>query len=259
MTQTIGTSPNLHLPRILCLHGGGVNGQVFEIQCRVIITRLKTNFRLVFMDGPFLSPAHPAIVQVFGELGPFHSWLRWTPEQQQELDAAAAAAEIRYMCRRAMDLDEGTGEWVGVLGFSQGAKIAASLLWTQEKVTQELGEDEAATSFKFGVIMAGRAPLVQLDGRVDIPRHVVDAARLSSDFDDWPETNVGPHVLSTPTLHVHGLRDPGLDQHRILFNNYCKIGTAQLVEWDGDHRIPIKSNDVEPVVSKILEMAGKCA
>ncbi|KAI5456606.1 serine hydrolase FSH [Mariannaea sp. PMI_226] len=273
MTQINGASSTLHLPRILCLHGGGVNAKVFEIQCRAIITRLKSSFRLVFVDAPFLSPAHPAIVQVFGDLGPFRRWLRWSPEQP-EIDGDAAAAEIRHVCQRTMDADAGTGEWVGILGFSQGAKIATSILWTQERLaaaaaaaksaakatdeTEQQQQDlnDMKTNFKFGIIMAGRAPIVQLSGRLDTPRHVVDAGRLSSDFSDWPETNEGPHAISIPTLHVHGLRDPGLDQHRILSDRYCKSGTVELVEWDGDHRIPIKQYDVEDVVSKILEMAN---
>lgn len=250
------STSNLALPRILCLHGGGVNAQVFELQCRVIISRLKTSFRLVFVDGPFPSEAHPAIVQVFGELGPFYSWLRWLPDQP-DVDPDAAAREVVYACRRAMDLDSGTGEWAGVLGFSQGAKIAASLLWAQERIEREGREGRAETGFRFGVIMAGRAPVVQLDPRLSTPRHVVDAARLSSDFDDWPERNEGGHVLSMPTLHVHGLRDPGLEQHRMLMDKYCETGSADLVEWDGEHRLPIKSGDVDAVVRGILDLAER--
>ncbi|KID61140.1 citrinin biosynthesis oxydoreductase CtnB, partial [Metarhizium hybridum] len=43
----------LSLPRILCLHGGGVNGTVFRLQCRAIIAQLGHRFRFVFMDAPY--------------------------------------------------------------------------------------------------------------------------------------------------------------------------------------------------------------
>ncbi|KAK7414236.1 hypothetical protein QQX98_006931 [Neonectria punicea] len=254
-TQTNGDArPPLHLPRILCLHGGGVNAQIFELQCRGLIARLKASFRLVFVDAPFLSAPHPSVVSVYGDHGPFRRWLRWQPDHP-EVDAEAAAAEIRYQCRAAMDDDPGRGDWVGVLGFSQGAKIAASLLWAQGRVAAELGPAEAETDFKFGVLMAGRGPFVMVDWRLDMPRHVVDAALMSSEFDDWPKANVGPHVLSIPTLHVHGTRDPGLEQHRQLKDAYCESGTTTLIEWDGGHRIPIKPHDVEAVASGILELA----
>ncbi|KPM43459.1 hypothetical protein AK830_g3095 [Neonectria ditissima] len=258
MTQTNGhDGAGLHLPRILCLHGGGVNAQIFELQCRGLIARLRGSLRLVFVDAPFLSAPHPSVVSVYGDHGPFRRWLRWQPDHP-EVDAEAAAAEIRYQCRAAMRDDPGRGDWVGVLGFSQGAKIAASLLWAQERAAaeEELGSDENTTAaFKFGVLMAGRGPLVMVDWRLPMPRHVVDAALMSSEFDDWPETNVGPHVLSIPTLHVHGMRDPGLEQHRKLRDAYCESGTTTLVEWDGGHRLPIKLHDVEAVASGILQLA----
>lgn len=252
MTQTDDST--LPLPRILCLHGGGVNAEIFQVQCRGIIARLKSHFRLVFMNGPFLSAPHPSIVSVFGDHGPFRRWLRWEPDHP-EIDEETAASEIRYQCLKAMEDDPGTGEWVGILGFSQGAKISASLLWTQQQVTQKFGEAESPTQFKFGVLMAGRGPLIRLDMRVDQPQYVVDAAQLSGAFKDWPTTNEGPHVIKVPTLHVHGLRDPSLEEHRVLKNSYCEAGSTLLVEWDGGHRLPVKVHDVETVSAKILELA----
>jgi hypothetical protein len=63
------------------------------------------------------------------------------------------------------------------------------------------------------------------------------------------------HVLKLPTVHVHGMRDPGLELHRQLLEHYCDIGSVRLVEWDGDHRVPIKSKDVAAVVKQILAVA----
>ncbi|KAH7120213.1 serine hydrolase FSH [Dactylonectria estremocensis] len=250
MTQTTnGDAQHLHRPRILCLHGGGVNAAIFEVQCRAVIAQLRASFRLVFVEGPFLSAPHPSVVAVYGDHGPFRRWLRWLPEHP-DIDAESAAAEIRYSCRRAMDDDPGDGEWVGILGFSQGAKIAASVLWTQQQAGTE-----AETDFKFGVLMAGRGPFVALDPGLNPPRHVVDAAQLSSAFADWPKTSAGPHALAIPTLHVHGTRDPGLELHRILRDKYCAPGTARLIEWDGGHRIPIKPHDVDALVQGILDLA----
>ncbi|CEI65521.1 hypothetical protein FVEN_g8787 [Fusarium venenatum] len=256
MTQTQSTDnpETLHLPRILCLHGGGVNAEVFELQCRVLIKHLRSSLRFVFMQAPFISAPHPDIVSVYGEYEPFRRWLRWQPDHE-EIEPEAAAELIRDQTRRAMDTDPGTGEWIGILGFSQGAKIAASLLWTQQKITEQFGPDEALTQFKFGVLMAGRAPLITLDHRLQHPPPIVDAAMLSSEFKDWPESNKGDHILSIPTLHVHGLRDGGMEQHRILLNNYCETGTTTLIEWDGGHRIPIKSHDVGAVAQEILRLA----
>ena len=55
--------PTLHHPRILCLHGGGVNRDVFRAQARSLIKALPS-FRLVFADGPFYCAPGPGIVPV---------------------------------------------------------------------------------------------------------------------------------------------------------------------------------------------------
>lgn len=244
----------LALPRVLCLHGGGVNGHVFRLQCRTIISQLANTFRLVFMDAPYTSDPHKDIVPVYGELGPFHRWLPWN-EEQPNLPPSAGAEDIMNSCLNAMEEDDGSGPWVGVLGFSQGAKIAISLLWAQQRAELLLGPNSARTQFKFGVIMAGSAPVVRLDTRLPQPRHVADATMFSTSFEDWPDAPHGDHVVHFPTLHVHGLKDPGIERHRKLLELYCQPGQTRLIEWDAGHRLPIKTADVERVVSDMLAIA----
>jgi pimeloyl-ACP methyl ester carboxylesterase len=251
------TDPTLHLPRILCLHGGGVNAEVFRLQCRGLMARLKTHFRFVFVDGPFICPAHAGIVSVYGDYGPFRRWLRWLPEHR-EVDAETATAEIRYQMRMAMEDDDALGadgEWVALLGFSQGAKVSASLLYTQQVLVEKLGEDAAGSNWRFGVLLAGRAPLVMLDDRIPLAKGVADASMGSTTFADWPDGSGTEHLLRIPTIHVHGRRDPGLPHHLRLLNQYCASGSTRLVEWDGDHRLPIKSQDVDAVTSQILALS----
>lgn len=267
--------PTLPLPRIMCLHGGGVNADVFRLQMRAVSSRLSGRFRLVFADGPFICPAHPAVASVYGSHGPFRRWLRWLPEHPA-VDAETAAAEVRYQLRTAMEDDDragATGEWVALLGFSQGAKIAASLLLAQQTLQARGLIPAAATSntsadgsstydavrWRFGVIMAGRAPLVRLDERMGAIRGVQEASGIGAEFKDWAEVGGDDteHILRIPTVHVHGLRDPGLGLHRRLLNEYCEKGSARLVEWDGDHRIPIKGGDVEAVTEGILLTADE--
>jgi hypothetical protein len=229
------------------------------MQCRSLIARLKTSFRLCFVDGPFICPPHPSIISVYGDYGPFRRWLRWLPEHP-EVDAETASSEIRYQLTQAMEEDDAkgaTGEWVGLLGFSQGAKVSASLLFTQQKLVETLGRSAAGTNFRFGVILAGRAPLALLDSRVTVSSGVGDASQTSAEFKDWPDESSSDHLLRLPTIHVHGTRDPGLELHRRMLNQYCEEGTATLIEWDGDHRVPIKSHDVDAVSNAIIDLGNK--
>ncbi|KHN95526.1 citrinin biosynthesis oxidoreductase CtnB [Metarhizium album ARSEF 1941] len=255
--MTVDDTLTLTLPRILCLHGGGVNGTVFRLQCRTIIAQLARTFRLVFMDAPYASRPHRDIAAVYGELGPFYRWLAWSPEEPG-LPPSAGPDDIMDACLAAMARDAGSGPWVGVLGFSQGAKVAASLLWAQQRAEADAQTLPPRTSFKFGVLMAGSAPVLHLDRRLPRPPHVASTAVFSTSFDDYPDPAAparGPHVLRVPTLHVHGLQDPGLPRHRALLHTYCEPGTTRLVEWHAGHRLPIKTADVQAIVAQLLDMA----
>lgn len=239
----------MDLPRILCLHGGGVNALVFGLQLRPITTRLSGHFRLVFLDGPFEAAGHSHILPFYGtDCGPYYRWLRWR-DREEAISGPDAAARIMTAVAEAMEDDEGTGAWVGVLGFSQGAKIAASLLWEQER---KGGED----GFKFGVLMAGSVPLVQLDYAVPCESpHISSPGGDANLMGNVPGAPEGDHVLSTPTLHVLGTEDPDIARHRLLRDRYCKAGTTRTVEWEGGHRLPFKVQDVAEVADEILELA----
>ncbi|KAG6025465.1 hypothetical protein E4U41_001521, partial [Claviceps citrina] len=156
----------LSLPRILCLHGGGVNARVFRLQCRTIVNQLEGTFRLVFVDGPYACEPHEDIVAVYGELGPFYRWLAGGNVDDEDESGSSGGSSIMQACLAGMEGDAGSGPWVGVLGFSQGAKIAVSLLWAQQQAELLLGAGQARTGFRFGVLLAGSAPVVHLDGRL---------------------------------------------------------------------------------------------
>ncbi|KAJ4372058.1 hypothetical protein N0V83_003831 [Neocucurbitaria cava] len=253
-------------PRILCLHGGGVNATIFEAQSRSLIRHLQHSFRLVWADAPFLCDPHPDVINVYGSYGPFRRWLRWQDEHT-EIDPDSGIDEIGYAMRTAMEDDDregGTGEWVGLMGFSQGAKLAASLLLEQqarEAFAQREGKkvDTGLTgivglNWRFGILLAGRAPLSNLNPELLKSEALVSAGNISEGFQFCREVD-DEATLRKPTLHVHGLADPGLFLHQKLLDEYCEIGTTALVEWEGAHRIPIKSKDVDRVVEAIYDIA----
>ncbi|KAI6080390.1 serine hydrolase FSH [Hypoxylon rubiginosum] len=248
----------LHLPRILCLHGGGTNARIFKAQCRVLSRMLAPYFRLVYAEAPYDSSAGPDVLSVYAEHGPFKRWLRWLPDHA-ELEDEKAIADIDASLRQAMDDDDrasATGPFVGLLGFSQGAKMSASLLFRQQVRAAKLGPAQAGSDFKFAVLMAGRAPIVNLDPKVFQSSMLSHASQIGlTGGPDLMEMMSGSHILRLPTIHVHGLSDPGLDLHRELLNEYCYPDTARLVEWDGAHRIPLKQTDVQPLIDQMLEVA----
>lgn len=209
---------------------------------------------------------HPDVVSVYGSYAPFRRWLRWLPEHA-EIDTESCIEEIGYAIKSAMESDDlggGQGEWVGLMGFSQGAKLAASILLEQQAREQKAQREGSGieTGFigipdlhwRFGILLAGRAPLSNLNPRVLESPALVQADALSEGFRFCEEVDEDA-VLRMPTLHVHGMADAGLHLHRILLHEYCSKESATLVEWEGAHRVPLKSKDVDRVVGAIYDLA----
>lgn len=260
-TQTPDPSTTLHLPRVLCLHGGGVNASIFRNQMRAFLghPELAPRFRFVFVEAPFLCDEGIGVKPVYSDWGPYRRWSRWLPSHEA-IDAGTCQHEILYAIEQGMRADEGSSEYVGVLGFSQGAKVACSLLLKQqldEAAGREVEAGAVLGKFQFGIIMAGRAPLLALTAEMEEMKFLQSAAGLPDEADvdaifDAPECK-----LRFPTVHVHGLRDEGLSLHRRCVEDYCAAGTTTVVEWDGPHRIPIKKTDVEKVVSAFIQIADE--
>ena len=257
--------PTLNLPRIICLHGGGTNARIFRMQCRVLESTLRSTFRLVYVEAPFPSQPGSDVTSVYKNYGPFKSWLRITSSDiAREPHHIIESINTAIATAMYADTQSGaTGEWVALLGFSQGAKLAASILFAQQSIQRRAGPDAVIwPNFRFAILMAGRGPLVWLlpdnngVSSFSISTGLVDAASpsIGGDEPDIP-MNSNEHIIRIPTVHIHGLRDPGLRTHRALLSNYFEEELVSVVEWEGDHRIPIKRKDVDAVVQEIYSLA----
>ena len=264
-TTTIVKPDTRRFPRILCLHGGGVNAAIFKAQARCLIPHLQQSFRLVWADAPFICDPHADVITVYGTWGPFRRWIRSLPGHSS-IDSEICIKKIGNVLRKAMEEDDeegATGEWVGLMGFSQGAKISASLLLEQQAREEEArrgGQDMKpgligipGLNWRFGILLAGSAPICNLNPTVIKSMALVDAGTVSQGF-QFCEMDHGA-ILSMPTLHVHGLSDPGLHLHQKLFHGYCEKQSSRLVEWNGAHRIPFMPKDVMPIIRGIYDLA----
>lgn len=151
-----------------------------------------------------------------------------------------------------------SGKWVAAMGFSQGAKVAASIMLRQQLRAKAYGQEQAGSDFKFAVILAGRAPLIAMDTELIDSLALADADELTTGaFAQVTGSFLqgDNHVLHLPTLHVHGKKDPGIANHQRLLTDFCKGGTTRLVEWDGDHRVVIQGADVAAVAKEIMALS----
>lgn len=224
----------------------------------------------MFADAPFPSQAGPDVLSVYSECGPFRRWLRWKPEHPALTaeEIVRALDESLDAAMRHDDLQGATGQWVALMGFSQGAKLSASLLYRQQREQEILPMEKRLSkpNFRFAVLIAGRSPLISLDTGINLDQdaesgtQLPDASQITDfvtgDIDQMMRMmNYRGHSLRLPTIHVHGLKDPGLKMHRQLYTDYCEPESRVLVQWDGDHRLPIKHDDVAMLVHEIRKVA----
>ncbi|PSN72676.1 hypothetical protein BS50DRAFT_541797 [Corynespora cassiicola Philippines] len=268
-------SDTLKLPRILCLHGVGSNGDVLFLQTRMLREQLSSSFRFVFANGPFFCDAGPGVLPVYEGADPFRRWLRWSPKHRI-LKPRFHIEALRRCLEDAMLEDNqagATGPWVGFLGFSQGARLGASLLYESQRrqavrssggsIHGYEGDDVETTlwsqDWRFGVFFSGPAPLVALSpGLEDLPLQSpteLDLAHLELDkFDP-----TGKVLIERPTLHVIGVQDEWAPRQWRLYEKYCSEDTKGILEWEGDHRIPIQPQEINQIAERMLEMASKTA
>ena len=144
----------------------------------------------------------------------------------------------------------------GLAGFRSRREAGCKLDVPTTSPSRDAGAGESWVGLEFAVLMAGRAPIVSLDP--DVFRSSMLSNPSQIELSGPPELGdiMGEkHVLKLPTIHVYGLADPGLHFHRELLDNYCSFDSARILEWNGAHRVPLKSGDVNPLIEEILNLA----
>ena len=105
-------------------------------------------------------------------------------------------------------------------------------------------EDREGVEFRLAVLMVGSAPLVKLDEEMaSTTLAEVDEITLggAKELITGAELEGKEHVVRIPTLHVHGLKDPGIVLHWRLLDEFCEAGTTHFVEWEGITRLLCRS------------------
>lgn len=227
-------------PTILCLHGGGTNSSIFNIQLARLQRLLTPYYSFLFVDGPVPAEAGPGVLPFFEGCGPYLRWVNpralgdvpssdvRAAEEKRVGEALAAALRQR--------LEPGSTV-VGVMGFSAGAALATELLLRKQRgdyVSEAAdGADAAWRDLRFGVLLNGVPP-------------------------PWRGRGQGERVW-LPTVHLHGLQDPWLEASRVLLNDFFERARAQVLEFSGGHHLPREVVENEKLKTLIIEAAAKGA
>ncbi|KAI3400338.1 hypothetical protein diail_3355 [Diaporthe ilicicola] len=264
--------------RILCLHGHGTNARILEAQLERLRAKLPHDWVFEFLDGEMEAAPAPGVEAVFP--GPY---LCYHGEPIED-DVKAAHEFLLEVVR-----DEGPFDIV--VGFSQGAALAAAVIARHEK------QGDADRMFKLAVFIGASMPFDRDTGKVRLTCHganelvaerldetgkvVVDedpsrwirdcrTASVIREFESrrprapkeesqsievllryHPSTHA--QRIQTPTVHVVGTNDSYAEQGLDLAA-LCNARTTQKIFHDGGHEFP-RSEDTLEKVAEAMQSA----
>ena len=204
---------------------------IFSVQTRKLQYALRQHFRFVFIDGPFQTTAGPGVMPFFDGCDPFWRWVK--TEGRRDI-------EVRNVLQKTLK-EEGE-PFVGVLGFSQGARLAAGIMLEQQEKGQVEGHN-----FRFAVCVNATYPaLILAEESSSTSRPTLDA-----ELTEWDE--IYDLRIHLPSVHVHGNQDPYVRGSRLLARCFDPQ-TAKVFEFDNGHHLPTSASDTEQVAEEILRI-----
>ena len=187
------------------------------------------NFSLHFLDGPLETGPDPSVEGVEGLDGPFYRWFTWS-EPPAEDDFASVDDVVELMDEVVAE----DGPFDGVLGFSQGASLAAHLVARQASLHLGAAGETPSEHFRFAILFS----CAGLQGRA-----------ASEDKEK----------ILVPSLHVCGKRDQDwLHKSLSVVSTRCEPGSAAVIMHEGGHDIPREGEMVDRIcreVEKVLHRA----
>ncbi|KAJ5820607.1 Serine hydrolase FSH [Penicillium riverlandense] len=225
--------------RFLCLHGAGTNAEILEIQTGGLRQQLeKKGHRFIFVNGRqdaqvesgmFLVPQSQAILTREGpELegifdGPFYNHYPRGP---------TPGAGVFEAFEHTYRIISEQGPFDAVMGFSQGAALAAALIIHHGKVYPH-----APPLFRAAVFLCGGCPFDRSGMAYITPQ---------------PDT----YTIPIPTAHIVGKLDPLYPQSMKL-HGLCEPSKAALYDHGSKHMVPFDAKNTDEMARAIEETVAR--
>jgi Serine hydrolase (FSH1) len=175
------------------------------------------------------------MLPTFESLEPFYRWvscrfkLGSARAEHTPLDEVAVMDDIIL---RAMEENGGRESFVGVMGFSQGARLAAGMVLRQQLEIKQSGASK--WGFKFGVVIGGPFPPIGLTPAGE-------------------GTEVDYSVMAqVPTVHAWG-RDDQVRWGAKEMADACDGPNTFVMDFGGGHHLPLKDPEADELCDLIVE------
>eukprot|EP00298_Acanthocystis_sp_HF-20_P003565 c13910_g1_i1.p1 GENE.c13910_g1_i1~~c13910_g1_i1.p1 ORF type:complete len:219 (-),score=76.57 c13910_g1_i1:19-675(-) len=156
--------------KILCLHGFGMNAKSMEMLLDPVVQRNKSFVDFYFIDGAH-HEKHSKEVRLWWQAIPDKNQTQ--PKQQFNLEGLEKSVEV------VEKFDKEHGPFDGVIGFSQGAALAAIII-----AYASVGR--TPIKFKFALFVGGYLP-------------------NSQNLSEWRDSE--KILFNVPSIHVYGKED----------------------------------------------------
>lgn len=194
---------------------------------------MKTQVEFDFVDAPFEGAPAPGIEKFFEP--PYFVWNRYY-----------APSEVSKVHEYARAVVAQNGPYDGVIGFSEGAALAAALLLEDASSIDR----QYAPTFRLAVFLNAvnlLSPSTELGKKMPEidARNAMDAFTGGVNQHQYPALDcvyalcakTAPTLINVPTLHVIGLKDNFRDVSEDLIK-VCEGGSAMTVRSPAGHEMP---------------------
>ena len=214
---------------VACFHGGGSNNEVFSTQCIRLQQLVKNEMEFVFFEGPFERAAGPGVLPIFEDYGPFRNWFKVYdgPEIGDGSGWDAAGTNGVERTWKLLEKRAPKEEWMGVLGFSQGTRMASGLLLDQQR--RAARNDSNGFDLRFGILCNGVNPPMET---------------IKKESTNGESSHADSELITIPTVHFHGLVDEFLESSRKQKATYFSPKTSTLREINYHHAMPWAKDDL---------------
>ncbi|CAI4211234.1 unnamed protein product [Parascedosporium putredinis] len=247
--------------RFLCLPGSYGSSDKFQVQLAPIVTELTSDESATFhfINGNCEATPPEGFEEFFGQ-PPYHRFIEpddpniaegadvlsrirdfpecETPEDTMRELMREGVADCRGSTIRAIqylyEIMEKSGPFDGVIGYSEGATLAATLLLFEQVRKKEFG---IPAMLKCGVFFMGWPPL-----------HPKWLNLVLADETDM--------MIEVPTTHIIGSLDPYLDGSMALYN-VCDQDSAYIFDTAKGHTLPREKTLVKELGDTLRNMIAQ--
>lgn len=228
--------------RILCLPGAYGSAEKFQVQLAPIVKELTEDGTATFhfINGQFETTPPEGFEEYFGH-PPYYRFMEPDNKESKEEDDVLARIRdfpdcetpedtMRELMKEGvasssksglkcldylLEIMEREGPFDAIIGYSEGATVASTLLLHEHRRAARLG---IQPMFKYAIFFAGWPPIDPDD------HHII----LSDESEE---------IIEIPTCHIIGSLDPYLHGSLALYN-VCDPDTAHLFDHAKGHTLP---------------------